>query len=232
MSPAANKAAPSKLVIAGPPRAELLPPEVAEGIKAKGLRRSLVVIVVFVVFLVLIGNAGAVLLSINSGLALAAANSRTDDLVREQGEYIEVRQVTSMLEKTTAARQLGSSTEINWKSYFAEIQDNLPKGTVITNFGADTATPTELYSEPSAPLQGERIGQLTFTAISPSLPDIKEWIDGLSNLTGFVDASPNSVALADDGKYTVSITMHINDEAYSNRFADVEEADAAEGEDN
>lgn len=222
MSPAATKT-PSKLVIGGPPRAELIPPEVAEGIKSKGLRRSLVALVIFTIILVLIGNAGALLLANNSRLALEEANARTDQLVAQQSEFNEVRQVSSMLEKTKVARQLGVLTEINWKSYFAEVLASLPAGTVITDFSAETATPTELFSEPSVPLQGERIGVLIFTATSPSLPDIKVWIDGLSGLTGFADASPDSVALAENGTYTVTITMHINSDAYSNRFAEGDE---------
>lgn len=222
MSLVTSKAGSSKLVIAGSPRAELLPPEVEQGIKARGLRRSLVALVVFIVVLTLVGNAGALLLSVNSALALESANARTDDLVAQQAEYVEVRQVSGMLSKATAARKEGSSTEIDWKAYFAEIQANLPEGTVITSLGAETATPTRPFSAPSVPLQGDRIGQLNFAATSPSLPDIEVWLDGLANLTGFVDASPNSVSRAEDGTYSVSITMHVNSDAYLNRFADEE----------
>ena len=69
------------------------------------------------------------------------------------------------------------------------------------------------------PLEGGRVGTLAFAATSPTLPSIPTWLNGLRSLPGFVDAVPNSVTRQEDGSYTASITMHINAEAYSGRFA-------------
>jgi hypothetical protein len=38
-------------------------------------------------------------------------------------------------------------------------------------------------------------------------------------LPGYADASPGSVTRDDTGAYSVSIIMHINQAAFSNRFA-------------
>jgi hypothetical protein len=89
-------------------------------------------------------------------------------------------------------------------------------------------------------LQGARIATLQFTAISPNLPEIPDWLNRMMKLPGFVDATPGSITLNDDGTYTASIVLHIDAQAYSNRLtadadaganADADaDADAASGE--
>jgi hypothetical protein len=214
---------PIDLVVGGFARANLLPPEVAQGVAGKKLRRNLVFGVVLAAVVVLLGFAGASVIALQSQANLDLASARTGELIAEQSKYVEVRQVTGALDVATNARVIGSSTEINWKSYIDQIEATLPAGTTVTNFAADTATPMTRYSDPTGPLQGERMGEITFTANSASLPDVKAWLEALEGLTGYVDAFPGSVALDETTNgYSVSIVMHINSDALSNRFAEQE----------
>ena len=215
------------LVIGGPPRAELLPPEVALGVKARALRRSLAVFIILTVGVVVVAVGGAVVAAGASAASLNAETERGNEIIREQGTYAEVRQVTTLIGKVQEGLIIGSVTEISWKSYFAEIQKSLPKGTVVTNFQAEAATPTLPFAAPAVPLQGERIGELKFTATSNTLPDIERWLNRLSTVTGFVDASPGTIALDEEGGYTVNITMHFNADALNHKFDPVD-PDAAE----
>jgi hypothetical protein len=207
------------LIIGGPPRAELLPPEVAQGVKARALRRTLVFLVVVVAAITALGVVGATALSIASVGALATATDQGNALLVQQGEFAEVRQITSMIGKAEEGLELGSATEIQWKAYFAEIEGSLPAGTTITTFAAATATPTTPFAAPTLPLQGARIGELTFTATSATLPDVELWLNGLSTITGFVDATPGTVVLATGGGYTVNIIMHINSDVFDNPYS-------------
>jgi type IV pilus assembly protein PilN len=211
----------SNLVIGGPARANLLPPEVGAAAKGKIQRRNAVALIVVAVLIVIAGYVGA---SVFAGAAqgqLDAANQRTQELIAEQGKYVEVKQVTNLLDTATAARQVGMSTEIDWKAYLDDIQRSLPAGTLVTNVVAETATPLVDFAQPSVPLQGDRIGVLTFTATSASLPDVEQWLDALSRLYGYVDASPGSITLnKDTRRYEVTITMHINTDALLDRFDD------------
>ena len=76
------------------------------------------------------------------------------------------------------------------------------------------------YAQATAPLQGSRVATLTISARSPQLPQVPSWLDALRSLPGFVDAVPGSVTLDQQSNtYTVNITMHINQDAYSKRFA-------------
>jgi hypothetical protein len=179
---------------------------------------------VFLVFLVAgvvaVLVVGASFLSVGSASLLGSATDEGNQLIRDQGKYAEVRQVTTMIGKAEEGLIIGSTTEVRWRAYFAEIQASLPAGTLVTNFSATTATPTTPYAVPSVPLQGDRIGELSFTATSATLPDIEAWLNGLEKLTGFVDASPGTIVLDDGGAYTVNIIMHINAGVIDNPFVD------------
>lgn len=213
------KASNVRLVVGGPARANLLPPEVGIAARGRVQRRSASFLVVLSVLLVVAGFAGASVLSLVEQANLDAANARTDELVQEQSKYSEVQRVNNLLAAASAAQKVGTSTEIDWKAYLVSIQNSLPSGTLVTNVSAETATPLTDFVQPSVPLQGDRIGELRFTATSTSLPDVETWLEALAKLTGYVDASPGSVTLNDlDQLYEVTITMHINKDALLLRF--------------
>ena len=208
-----------RLIIGGPPQANLLPPEVGLAAKSRAMRRNATGLIVLAVLLVVVAYAGISVLALAAQVQLDAANTRTHELIAEQGKYSEVKQVTTMLATAEAAQQVGTSTEIDWKAYLTDIQNSLPAGTLVTNVVAETATPITPFAQPSVPLQGDRIGELRFTATSTSLPDVEKWLEALAKLTGYVDASPGSVTLnLDANNYEVTITMHVNKDALLLRY--------------
>ncbi len=207
------------LIIGGPPQANLLPPEVGFAAKSRGMRRNATAIIILTVLVVIAAYAGVTYLALGAQNELDAATNRTQELLAEQGKYSEVKQVTTMLQTAEAAQRVGTSTEIDWEAYLTDIQNSLPAGTLVTNVAAETATPITAFIAPSVPLQGDRIGELKFTATSSSLPNVEKWLDALAKLDGYVDASPGSVTLNADGKsYEVTITMHVNKDALLLRF--------------
>jgi len=212
------------LELGASPRANLLPPEVLVDLKRKGAQRALWVGVAGVVVVVLVGTGAAVFTSITASMNLLAAQDESTVLAQEQATHSEIRDIKANVALSEAARQVGTSTEIDWKTYLLALQDTLPSGVAITSVSTDGATPITDYAQSDTPLEGARVGTLTFEAISPELPSIPVWLGGLATLDGFVDAVPNSVTLNEDGGYLVSMSMHINAEAYSQRFA-------AQGED-
>lgn len=216
----------ARLVVGGPARANLLPPEVGIAARGRAMRRTAIILVVLSVILVLAGYAGTAVLAMVEQGRLDTANIRTDELVQEQAKYSEVQQVQNMLLAASAAQQVGTSTEIDWKAYLVSIQNSLPDGTLVTNVSAETATPIADFVQPSVPLQGDRIGELRFTATSTSLPRVEAWLDALAKLTGYVDATPGSVNLNPETKvYEVTITMHINKDALLLRFDEAARAE-------
>jgi len=200
-----------RLVVGGAAKANLLPPEVGIAAKGRVMRRNAIALVILVILVVIAGYAGGAVLSLAAQAQLAVANERTQELVSEQAKYAEVRQIKIMLDTADAAERVGTSTEIDWKAFLNDIQKSLPAGTLVTNVVAETATPITDFAQPSVPLQGDRIGELKFTATSTSLPNVEKWLEALAKLDGYVDASPGSIQLDAEAKtYQVTITMHID----------------------
>ena len=219
----------SAVSLGGAPRADLLPPEVGAGNRARSIQRGLKLGIVGVIAIVLMATGGAWLLAYVAHDNLTAAQDQTSVLLSGQVAHAEVRDVKNNVATSKAAQQVGASTEIDWKVYLLSLQSTLPAGVAVTGVETDSASPINDYTQSTTPLEGGRVGTLAFTATSPTLPSIPTWLNGLESLTGFVDAVANSVNLQSDGTYLVSITMHINADAYSGRFAPEAAAAPAEG---
>jgi len=207
--------------VGGLPRVDLLPPEVrAERRSGVAVRRAWMGVVgAAVVAGIAVG--GATLHSIEAQDELVAAQADTQQLLLEQGKYTDVRETKADITLLTAAQAVAGATEIAWPSYLAQIQATLPAGVTVSTIAIDQATPTEDYAQSDTPLQGARVGTVTFSAKSDTLPSVPDWLDGLATLPGYTDATPGSVTL-EEGVYEATVTMHIDQRAFSNRFAPTE----------
>jgi len=213
----ASAAAP--LVVGGEPRISLLPPEVTAARKGRANRRLLGFVVVGVVLIVGATCGAVVWQSMQAQAALASAQERTTQLLQEQLKYSDVRSVQEEVNRTVAARQVGASTEVDWKAYLQGISRVLPGNVTINTVTVDAASPLAAYDQPTAPLQAQRVATLTLTITSPNLPIVPEWLEALKTLPGYADGTPSAITQDDSGAYTVNLTMHINEGAYSHRFA-------------
>jgi hypothetical protein len=213
------------LELGASPRANLLPPEIHMVARQKATQRALWIGVVGVVLVVIVAYIGAAVLNLSSTVGLVQSQDRAAALVVEQGTHSEVRDIKTNVALSEAALEVGASTEVDLKTYLLTLGATLPAGVAIMTVETDGATPIADYPQSDTPLEGPRVGTLVFTAISPTIPSIPVWLDGLATLDGFVDAVPNSVTLNDDGTYLVTMTMHIDAGAYSNRFAAEEEGE-------
>jgi len=205
--------------LGGEPRVSLLPAEVDDIHRARTLRRRLLISVVFLVLVVLVGVGGSLYLSMNAQVALSNARDNQDALLAQELQFSDLRTAKSGIALIEAGQYVGASTEINWREYLENLQATLPEGVTISSVTVDSASPFVDYTQSSVPLEGSRVATLVFTAVSPGLPTIPSWLDGLSKLKGFADAVPGSVTVQGDGpSYLVNITMHINSEAFAVRF--------------
>ena len=208
------------LVIGGEPRVDLLPFEVRKDRKAKVTRRSRRARSPARPPRRDRGAGAATALSMQAQTRLSDEQARTADLLAQQSKYIAVRKVQDQVTLVQAAQQVGASTEIDWKKYLESVQATLPAGVTIDSVTVDSASPLAIYDQPTAPLQGARVATVSFTATSAMLPDVPTWLKALAKLPGYADALPSSANLDTvTNTYKVNITMHINDAAFSKRFA-------------
>lgn len=206
--------------LGGEPRVSLLPPEVNDFHKSRSARRRLIGGVVTVLLVVIAAVGGSYALAFLAQSSLESARLESQTLLAQEAEFADLRQLQSGIALIEAGRMVGASTEIDWKAYLTDLQKTLPTGVRLDTISIDSASPFVDYAQSAAPLQGARVATLSFSATSPTIPSIPDWLDGLAELTGFVDAVPGSVTILPDGTYRVNMTMHINSEAYSLRFAE------------
>lgn len=212
-------AAADELVLGAEPRVDLLPPEVKAGKRVKATRRRLIAALIGVVVLVSAGVAAASWDAQNSRAELATAQTRTTELLAHQAKYAEVNQVQDAVDTTVAARQFGASTEVDWKAYLSGVRAVLPADVSIDTVTVDSASPLLPFDQATAPLQAVRVATLTLSLTSPDLPSVPQWLEAMKGLPGYTDATPGSITRSEIGAYKVDLTLHINDGAYSNRFA-------------
>ena len=207
----------SNIAVGGAPRVDLMPTEIRVKRSQLRFRRKLRLGLVGVLVVVVAACGGTWALSAVAQTSLTAAQSQSQQLIVQQQQYASVTSVKDQIALIQAGQKVGDSTEIDWQAYLAKLQATLPAGVALTGVTVDSATPLKAYTPSTVPLQGDRIAMLTFTATSDSLPSIPTWLDGLATLPGFADALPGQVTLA-TGVYTATVTMHINTEAFANRF--------------
>lgn len=208
-----------QIIVGGEPRVNLLPPEVGLLRKFRALRRNLIISFGVVLLLVGAGIGTASWLATRSESELVAAQLHSTELLLEQGKYVEVRQVQKEMDAAVAARQVGASTEIDWKTYLLAVGGVLPPDVTIESVEVTSATPLAPSEIPTIPLQPERVATLKLSLLSPALPSVPDWLDGMKTLPGYADGTPGLIEQVGGGSYKVELTMHINKSAFTNRFA-------------
>lgn len=209
------------LVIGGEPRVHLLPPHVLIHRRGKIVRRRLGFGVVAVVVLVAAGY-GAVNLSLaNSQSNLLAAQSETSSILQQQTKYGDVLKVKADASAIQSSQKLATAQEILWAPFVASFESTVPSGASITALSVALDNPfggVAPGAPVAGPLQGVHVATITGTLDMPQ-SSISGWLNSLTTLKGFVDVTPSSVSASSAGMYTVSITMHVNKDDLSNRFA-------------
>jgi hypothetical protein len=207
------------IALGGEARVHLLPTDVQERKKLRLLKRRLIsgVAVAVVLVLAAYGLASATLAGAQNDLA--AARTATTQLVTQQSKYSAVTKVQADIASIQASQKTGTAQEILWAKYVAELQALLPAGASITSVNAKIDSPfSSAAAAPAVPLQGPHIATVNLTQ-SMDQSTIPAWLNSLTTLSGYVDNSLDSVTNAGGTTYTVAVTIHIDESAFSNRFA-------------
>lgn len=199
------------------PRADLLPPEITDGHKKRGARRGMRFLMLAVLLLAFAATGGAYYLELQADGARAAAEREGEILLLQQSQYGQERATLRGIAEGEAAVQVGGAPDIDWAGYLRQLQSLLPADVTLTNVVVESANILEPYQQSSVPLEGRRIATLVFTAESPVVPSIPSWIESLTALPGFADASPSGL-VSQDGSFLGTVVLHIDTDAYSNRF--------------
>jgi hypothetical protein len=202
------------LLISGPPRVHLLPPEVHERKKSRELRRRLGFGLVGAIVLVAIATGLATVSMFGAQAALVVQQDQASSLASQAVKYSVVTRAQTDTEAIKHAQTMSMTNEVSWAPYIANIQKTLSPGMTITDVKASLEPSSG--APPLLPLQGPRVATLDIKVTTPQA-SIEAWLNQLPSLKGFVDATPGSVSLT-EGQYTVDVVIHINKKALANRF--------------
>lgn len=208
-----------KLVVGGTPRAELLPPEIALEKKAAGQRRSLLGGLVVVIAVVVLAYAGATGLSQLSQARLDELNAQSADLLAQQSEFIEARQLAAQVSAANAAREIGIGPEIDWMKYLnllASAASGTNVGVVTIKVTAET--PIVPFAQSTVVFEKPRVAEVTFTGLAGSPAEVASWVTKMLAIEGVADASITSIEDV-GGAFSYTVVIHLNSDAYSLRGA-------------
>lgn len=208
------------LVIGGMPRVDLLPNEVRVAQRGARQRVWLGVAVVAALLVTAGGYGAAKVTSLAAALELSREQDRTVELLAAQSEYSELRTLTGTRQALQDARIAGAYSEIDWMARVAEVQAALPADAVIIEMSLDSGDSMVAYPQPTTPFSAPVSAVMTFTAVTPTVPRVADWLDALeTSVTGFSAAGTSGVSWAEDVQlYTTGISVGVTQGAWSGRY--------------
>jgi hypothetical protein len=216
------------LVLGAEPRANLLPPEVHERVKARRTRGYLVLLVIVVFLATAGGFAFASIRALSAQSSLAAAQTRTLELIEEKATYSEVIATTSALALITDTQVDATSTEITWGEVFDRIGLVLPVGKYfVASIDASFPAPWEPPLLESGPLQEARAGVLTLQLVTETFPEGAALYRSISEVEGIADVRLETVELPEgQSGYRTTILIALSADSLSDRWSDEDEEGA------
>lgn len=220
-----DKADAGALVFGGVPRARLMPPEVAFRRKESARRRSLVALTALVAAVTVAGIVGAFLAAAAAEQRLAEERRLTEQLLAQQLEFSEVTQVRADLQIIADLRQQLGVVDVLWLDALAPYFSPFTDGSSVQALTVSGDAPAQPQLGVTGPLREPRVATISMTVVTPGQPTPWLWFRAWEQIPTFADASIDRITLSDSGYDTV-VTINLNAEALSGRFAeDGESAD-------
>jgi hypothetical protein len=210
------------LVIGGPPRADLLPPELKLEKVASRQRGNLVAILILIVFLVGVGYVGSTVVAAQAAIELAAAQQKSEDLLTEQAKYADTRQLQTQLAAAQRALVTTTSSEVDWNTYLRYLSSALPSGSTYYSITMNSQSPVSSLAPDSSPLARPRTIAIEAVVQTSNHDDAAQWLNNLSQIPAFVDVVP-TVTSYDTGVYRVTAVLTLDERALWGRYATQQE---------
>lgn len=220
------------LVLGAVPRANLLPPEVQERVRARRTRGYLVLLVLAVFLATAGGYAFASIRAITAQASLAAAQTRTLELIEEKATYAEVISTTSALDLIADTQVDATSTEIIWGEVFDRIGIVLPAGSyIVATMDASFPAPWDAPLIASGALEEARVGTLTMELVTETFPEGAALYRSLGEVEGIADLRIATVELPEgQAGYRTTIVVALSADSLSDRWSTADTEGETEGE--
>jgi hypothetical protein len=218
------------VIIAGEPRIDFLPPEIRQKKAGRRTIRSLAMLLAAVLALCVVAYAGVTTLAVTAQASLSTEQDRTQQLLREQAQYSEVRSLQQTLDSTKQARVVASGNEIMWKPLMERVESTIPANLGIMQVTIDSyavgETPPVLED-----LQLPYQASIEMMVLFDTVDTVAVWSDALLALPEVSNIAFGGVVLNDAGLYESIIVIHVDESVFERRYFEterVEEEEASE----
>jgi hypothetical protein len=181
------------------PGVNLLPPAVIERQRLRARQLALGVGLGVIVLVLAVVVAIAMLGRMRAESELASLTAEQQSLRDAQGAYREVIDVRAEVSRTEDAVVAAMGYEVEWVPVIDAIVGVLPEGGSLTSISLQATAPSRLAPPNPNVLAAPSIGSVAFTVNVPTLPDAAAWLDSLSGIPGFMDATYTTATLQDIG---------------------------------
>lgn len=210
MSRQQSREASSPLVYGAIPRAQLMPPEVAQRRRESSRRRGLIALVVLVLALVVGGVVGSYLLAAAAQQRLEAERAITQQLLVQQLEFAEVTGIQDRLTAIVAEREALAGVEVLWREELRPFLSVLRSEEIVEGLTVRGNAPFAPPLTQDGPLRSARSATVVLTVATGSLPDPSRWLRAWQQLEGYADASIDSIAGSGEDGYLTAVTLNLS----------------------
>lgn len=214
------------VVLAGMPRVNLMPPEIAEAAKFRRFQFAMGAVLAGAVVVV-----GALYVHSHSAVGSAqaeldAATSQNAALQSQLASLKSVQDVYTQVASKQAMLQRAMGQEVRWSYYLTDLSLRIPDHVWLTNIHA-SETDTGLNTSTNSATTGTTavvtptIGTITFSGVAYNHNDVANWLDMLAKERGFVDPYFTNSTEGEIGGRTVAkfeSSTGLTDKAKSGRY--------------
>lgn len=217
------------VVVGGEPRIDFLPPEIREKKQTRRTVRSLILLVVMVVMVCLVAYVGATSLAVTAQVRLVSEQDRTQELLRNQAAFSDVRQLQQTVVAAKDARIVASGNEIMWKPIVDAAMAQLPSGELLMELAIDSSVVGETPAA-AEDLQIQSQATIKFTLMFDRPRTVADWTDRLSELPQVAGISFGGAALDETtGLYETVVILHIDESQFERRYFETPRPETEEG---
>jgi hypothetical protein len=167
---------------------------------------------------------------------LAATEQQQESLIVAKDKYENLTMVLSEVDRTRFALQEAMGYEVEWKPQIVAVSGIVPEKAIVTEIHMKAMGPNLAPPPNPNALGSPGIGEITFTILTPTLPDAAQWLDSLNSIPGYMDATYTTAEWATqvatgeeqpetsyEGWYVVASSVQLNIAVLSRDFISTDE---------
>ncbi len=203
------------------PKVNLLPQEILDVRRFRGVQRVLVGAVLGTVAVAGLGVGWAVHGVATARDELQATQARTTQLRAEEAKYADVPRVLARVATAERARTQALGRDVLWYRFFDDLAAATPESVSLTSVTVSMDTASAGPGVAADPLTPGGLGSVAFSGTGDLFPDVAKWLESVATVDGLDGSTLQSATRSSDAStddVTFSSKIVIDDSALSHRY--------------